>query len=104
MLTSQSSEGGEGAKLRQHFRGEARGEETSQNAGANTQHAEHVAQAGSCLRGEAGDGADAENRGGKISSLDETSCTGAGRSEETSAKDGRWDGVEPGILGRISRA
>lgn len=103
-LTGQCSKGSKSTKLRQHFRGEACGEETSQNAGADTQHAEHVAQTGGCLRGEARDGADAEDGRGKISSLDETCCTGAGRSEEASAKDSSWDGIEPGVFGRISRA
>ncbi len=104
MLTSQSTNGSQCTKLRQNLRGEAGGKETGKNASADTKHAEHVAQTSGSLRGEAGEGADTEDRTGEITSLNKTGGTGARRDEEATAKDGSWNGVEPGIFRGISRA
>lgn len=84
--TCKSANGRQAAELGQDLGREASGKQARQDAGSDAEDAQHVAHARRRLRGEARDGANAEDGAGQVSRLHQAGGASGSRSDEATAK------------------
>lgn len=100
--TEDATDGRESAELGEDLGAEADGKQRRQDTRADTENAQKVTHASSGLGSQTRDGADAENRADHVAGLHETSSPGGGGSNVTTSEESSGDGVQPGVLRRIS--